>query len=327
MQSNPGPQRTRIHDGWNVFLEEHLSSFPIFVRNDLWLRRWTLPQHRQPGIEINITHVGRAFLSVNHQVYPQSDRLVSAFPGTCAHDFEVNGSASAPYKQTVICINESLLCTLLQAHGADVDQQLLDRINAGYFEFTLTTEQWTRIDTLCAQLVDVFRHKTPWWQQLVSADMTELLTVLFRPMRNDFQGNKTLANPRNRLSGEHTEQKAAQLIDADWYTLCQRYVDRNLDKKLTLEEVARRFYISPEHLTRTFHKIYGMPFQRYVQQQRIKLACQLLAKADTPIAEITCAVGFQSRSHFHRVFRTTMGVTPNDYRLAVSKGNVPPETL
>ncbi|NLN28035.1 MAG: helix-turn-helix transcriptional regulator [Firmicutes bacterium] len=295
--------RPGIRDGWNYYLARQLQTFPIYVNTSHRSRSWSLPDHRQPGVEINITHAGRAHLFVNGHGYPQWDRHVAAFSGTCTHSFSTDPCSR--YRRTVICIDETLFHALLRARGVTVRPGALAAIHHDYYDFALGARQWSWIEWLTNDLVRTFEEGGPWWQQIVSAQTAELVATLFMGLEDD-------CVPR--------------APEKDWLDHCLRYVEQNLDQDLTLEKVARRFYVSPEHLTRTFRKTYGLSFMRYVQRERIRLACKLLDEGEWSVADVAGAVGFVSRSHFHRVFRHTMGITPTDYRSRVKSTRSPEST-
>src|SRR6266481_3813138 len=76
------------------------------------------------------------------------------------------------------------------------------------------------------------------------------------------------------------------------------YVQQNLDKDLTLAELAAVVYMSPFHFARLFKCSTGVPPHRFVVQQRIARACAILATPEPSIAQISRMVGFRSPSHF-----------------------------
>ena len=92
------------------------------------------------------------------------------------------------------------------------------------------------------------------------------------------------------------------------------YVRQNLDKALTLAELAGVVHMSPFHFGRLFKRSTGMPPHRFVVRQRIARACACLATPGLPITQISRMVGFRTASHFTTVFRRVTGVTPGGYR-------------
>jgi AraC family transcriptional regulator len=99
------------------------------------------------------------------------------------------------------------------------------------------------------------------------------------------------------------------------------YVQQNLDKDLTLAELASVVYMSPFHFARLFKCSTGVPPHRFVVRQRITHARTCLAIEGQSIAQISRIVGYRTPSHFSTVFRRTLGVTPGAYRAAALQAN------
>src|SRR5437899_3731565 len=92
------------------------------------------------------------------------------------------------------------------------------------------------------------------------------------------------------------------------------YIQQNLDKDLTLAELAAVVYMSPYHFARLFKGSTGVPPHRFVVRQRIARASAFLATQELSIAQISRLVGFRTPSHFTTVFRRVTGITPRGYR-------------
>lgn len=72
--------------------------------------------------------------------------------------------------------------------------------------------------------------------------------------------------------------------------------------------------LSPSAFTRAFRRSTGLTPHRFVIEQRLQAARQLLADSDKPIIDIALSVGFSSQSHFGAAFRAATGVSPARYR-------------
>ena len=92
------------------------------------------------------------------------------------------------------------------------------------------------------------------------------------------------------------------------------YIQQNLDKDLTLAELASLVYMSPYHFARLFKLSTGVPPHRFVIRQRIARARAILATPQLSIGQIARIVGFRTPSHFTTVFRRATGITPKGYR-------------
>jgi AraC family transcriptional regulator len=84
-----------------------------------------------------------------------------------------------------------------------------------------------------------------------------------------------------------------------------------------LGTIAERVGIHPAHLTRVFRQIHGCTMGDYVRRLRIDFACHHLTTSETPLVEIALASGFSDQSHFSRVFKRQMGMSPGEFRKSV----------
>ncbi len=92
-----------------------------------------------------------------------------------------------------------------------------------------------------------------------------------------------------------------------------RYVQDHLSDKLTIEDLARAFHVSPTKLKADFHALTGKPVKQFIRGARLRRACQLLSQ-DAPLSQIALACGFSGESHLIHAFRTAYGSTPGKWR-------------
>jgi len=93
----------------------------------------------------------------------------------------------------------------------------------------------------------------------------------------------------------------------------QEYVRQNLDKRLSLNEVASVFGFSPNYLSQLFARWGESGFVEFVTAARINAAKELMTATDLKIYEISERVGFESAFYFSKVFKKVEGVTPRAY--------------
>ncbi len=84
--------------------------------------------------------------------------------------------------------------------------------------------------------------------------------------------------------------------------------------ELSLASVAREFYISPYYLSRIFKVATGFTYSEYLNHVRIQEAQRLLRESDIKIIDIAGKVGFNSLTHFGRVFKRNTRYAPTFYR-------------
>jgi two-component system response regulator YesN len=92
------------------------------------------------------------------------------------------------------------------------------------------------------------------------------------------------------------------------------YIVKNYHKNISLEEVAQTVHLSPFYFSRLFKQEKGYNFVDFLTKVRIEKAKKMLQNPDFTAVRIAAEVGYQDASYFSRVFRQTMGMTPNQYR-------------
>lgn len=99
-----------------------------------------------------------------------------------------------------------------------------------------------------------------------------------------------------------------------WLGRVEALLHDRFSESLTLDEIASDSHVSADHLAREFRKHFGVSVGEYVRQLRLDFACTHLARGRLSLAAIAQAAGFTDQSHFTRVFRRKMGLTPGAYR-------------
>jgi two-component system response regulator YesN len=92
------------------------------------------------------------------------------------------------------------------------------------------------------------------------------------------------------------------------------YVKLNLDKDMSLQEVAKYAGISPSYFSTQFKQEQGQNFIKYMVALRMEKARGLLEQTRLTIIEIGEQVGYHSYRYFTRVFKEQFGITPSEYR-------------
>ncbi len=102
-----------------------------------------------------------------------------------------------------------------------------------------------------------------------------------------------------------------------WSPSVQRaadYMELNVSKSMTTEEIARAAGEKKRGLVNRFLQETGMTMKEYLAKTRCAIAAQLLAGSDAAIQEIAAYVGYLDNNYFSKVFRTHWGMSPQSYR-------------
>lgn len=117
------------------------------------------------------------------------------------------------------------------------------------------------------------------------------------------------------------EQLATQESNSEppMVTRARQFIAEHQTEDIALGDVARAVHASTFHFCKMFKKATGMTFTEYLSLVRVGKAKKFLANPQMRISEIAFEVGFNSLTHFNRVFRKFAGKSPTDYRAALSK--------
>jgi len=97
-------------------------------------------------------------------------------------------------------------------------------------------------------------------------------------------------------------------------TRVKNYLQENLNKNLSLNEIAKTFKVGKTTLCKTVKQDFQQSINDLIRSIRIKKAKQLLQTAELPIYLIAENIGIPDYNYFTKVFKTETGVTPSEFR-------------
>ena len=107
----------------------------------------------------------------------------------------------------------------------------------------------------------------------------------------------------------HSLQKNKNVIDE-----IEQYLQANFDRDVKLQEIADRFYLSREYISRKFKQEFDENISDYLVKIRMNKAKSLLKNSQLKSYEISNMIGYKDDKYFRKVFKKTEGITPNEYR-------------
>lgn len=94
---------------------------------------------------------------------------------------------------------------------------------------------------------------------------------------------------------------------------------RDIDRRVTIEELARQHLVNPTTLKAAFKAVYGTSLAAHIRQHRMQQAAALLRDTVMSVAQVAQAVGYDSQSRFSAAFKAVYGLLPRDWRKAGGK--------
>lgn len=110
------------------------------------------------------------------------------------------------------------------------------------------------------------------------------------------------------LTGQETQEVPEKLREI------LHYIQGNYHKKISLSEVAERFYFNSSTVSRMFVKYMGINYIEYINTLRLEKAREMLDDSNISISEAAVKTGFENVSYFSKRFKKKYGISPQDYR-------------
>lgn len=88
------------------------------------------------------------------------------------------------------------------------------------------------------------------------------------------------------------------------------YIEENLTKIRSLDEIAEHFFLSPSTLTHQFKTKMGISLMKFIRQKKLLLARSLLEKGEKPL-EVAAKCGFAEYTTFYKAYTRFFGIAPS----------------
>lgn len=176
------------------------------------------------------------------------------------------------------------------------------------------------------------RHAHPNLARLAAARLVDSVERHFRAVHKEpqasppFDSDEEIMNRRATLDeiGEYLVHVCQSLVialsdkDKDRHQPIVRHVqdiiDRSYSKPLTVDDIAKEVYLSPNYVRTIFKEKTGRTILEAITEKRMDRAVRLLADPSLKVHDIAASVGYENVSYFCSVFHKHTGLTPNQYR-------------
>jgi AraC-like DNA-binding protein len=190
-------------------------------------------------------------------------------------------TADTPYERIVLRFDEALLPPTVRR------LRLLHEGDGSYFPIPLQDSPlraaFEALDGICALLKDGHEEDA---EELLHATLTQIVLLL------SVREPEPPATP--------TSATVLRLID---------YLNAHLHAELSLDTLAKEFFISKYHLCRLFRQETGASILTYFNAKRLSLAKQMISEGESATA-VALRLGFRDYSTFYRAYRKQNGESP-----------------
>lgn len=281
----------------NIYQELEMNSSYVDSHRDISTDRERIQPHSHSFYElIYCCSCGNVQYLLGSQRYQLQKGDVLFVPPGVSHGPLFPEVMDRPYERIVVWVNAELLQQFYQRWpeieyaGGFWQSSYLLRTGGTRWEEPVS-------ETFRRGCAESDKHY-PGWEAALYGNTTLLITLLNRVLLSD---------------GRHPPTEKNELLDE-----LLEYVESHLTEKITISSAARQLLVSESTVTHLCRNRLGISFYRYVTQQRLTVAKQLMTEG-IPLGQIGEMAGFCDYSAFYRAFKQEYGFSPRQYRIIQGK--------
>jgi YesN/AraC family two-component response regulator len=137
---------------------------------------------------------------------------------------------------------------------------------------------------------------------------------------NPMELNETLERAVKKWNAQNNTVPADEFShEKNTVQMIEEFLRDNYQKDIKLQEIADRFFLSREYISRRFKQETQETLTDYLMKIRVEKAKELLGNPTIKIYQVAEAVGYQNDKYFIKVFKKMEGITPKEYRNIIKK--------
>lgn len=167
--------------------------------------------------------------------------------------------------------------------------------NIDYKDCILLRDCMGKIESLLYMMNEEYLNKKLGYHAVLQHSLIALLTNIFR-----------MASGKAEESQNSRNKKLINEIIV--------YISQNLQRSLSLNEIAACCNLSPSYFSAVFKSVMGYSLFEYIHRVRVSEACRQLSETNKGISDIMSDVGYCDAKYFYKIFRQYTNKTPGEYR-------------
>lgn len=250
--------------------------------------------HSHSQYEIYYFHSGRCDYLIGDRIIPLESGDLIIMNGMTRHCPKVDPSAE--YVRTMFSFNPHLVQLFgpsLLACGPLRPFELL-----GNHHIRLDAESKTEFESILERINNVYYKNDVINRNRLLSAFFDLLMLIYEKCQVDMEFARAKITDRER----HVQRMIA-------------YIEEGYAEDIELDRMAADLHLNRFHLMKLFREVTGMTVFDYIYTRRVNQAKILFFHSDSnTVTDVCYKVGFKHLSHFSRVFKKQVGMTPDQYR-------------
>ena len=249
--------------------------------------------HFHNHMEIGYCYNGNCSVTLGDEELACSGDMFTIIPKNYPHGTNIGKEVAEAWEYLVI--DADRLITDTYKDNLPLADKLIRRVNQKVH--LAKSEDQKQIALLIQQILETMRTQNELYQEEVNALALVLLIRLAQWNRN-----------------EKDDINLPRMENSTIISPALDYISMVPERQIKIEELAGMCHISEPHFRRIFVNCMKMSPVKYINQVRIRRACDELKRTNESMAAISARAGFSTLSTFNRNFRRIMGISPQQWR-------------
>jgi YesN/AraC family two-component response regulator len=177
------------------------------------------------------------------------------------------------------------------------EKDIFPIMNHSGYVFHLNIQQQQVVQSLFFKMLQENKNESLGFTKYIQMLLIELLLMI---------GRIYISNLRSKIEySNHRHENITNIVE---------FINNHYFTRITLEQLSKQFFISANYLCKLFKKVTGFTLIDYLNWVRVSEAQLLLKQKHISISNIAIKVGYESSTHFGRVFKKLTGESPLQFR-------------